>query len=320
MYIVAQFFSLAAFTLCGLAILVAGAEALVRGGSSIGLRFGLTPLFIGLTIVACGTSAPELVVSISAALKGKGDISIANVVGSNIFNISVILGITALLMPIRIHLQVIKIDIPIMIGISLLGIGCIASGPLTVIHGLLLVSLLIAYMSFTYIMARREQQRCEVIAVTEVHPQSSRSVLLDLLFVGGGVALMVEGSNLLVDSAVSIASLLGVSEAVIGLTLVATGTSLPELATSIVATYRKSPEVAVGNVVGSNIFNILGILGTTALVTPLSAPGVRSVDLAVMLLATLMLLPLAISGKILSRWEGLLLLLGYGGYLWWLWP
>lgn len=315
-----QLFGLAAFTLCGLLLLVAGAEGLVRGGSSIGLRFGLTPLFIGLTIVACGTSAPELVVSISAALQGKGDISIANVVGSNIFNIAAILGITALLMPIRIQLPVIKIDIPVMIAVSLLGTAFIASGPLTVLHGLLLVTLLLAYISFTYYMARREQRKSDETGISDIHPQPGKSIFLDLAYIIGGIALMVKGSDLLVDSAVAIASIFGVSEAVIGLTLVATGTSLPELATSIIAAYRKFPEVAVGNVVGSNIFNILGIMGTTSLITPLSAPGIGTVDLAAMLIASLLLLPLAVTGKILSRTEGAGLLLGYGVYLWWLWP
>jgi cation:H+ antiporter len=317
---VAPFITLAGWTLVGLVLLVAGAEALVRGGSSIGLRFGLTPLFIGLTIVACGTSAPELVVSLSAALQGKGDISIANVVGSNIFNIAVILGITALLMPIRIQLPILKVDIPVMIAVSLLGIICISWGPLTVLHGSILVALLIAYISFTYYMARREQQKSDETGIADIHPHPSRALLLDLVFIGSGIALMVKGSDLLVDSAVRIASLFGVSEAVIGLTLVATGTSLPELATSIVAAYRKFPEVAVGNVVGSNIFNILGIMGVTSLVTPLSAPGIGSIDLAAMFVAAVLLLPLAWTGKILSRWEGLALLAGYGGYLWWLWP
>lgn len=318
--LMSNLFVLFAMLAAGLVLLIAGAEGLVRGGRSIGLRLGLTPLFIGLTIVACGTSAPELLVSISAALQGKGDISIGNVVGSNIFNIAVILGLTALLMPIRIHLPVIRIDIPIMIVFSLISVTIIASGPVTVFHGLPLVGLLAGYIAMTYYVARREQRQSEETGIADIHPQPGKSLLVDLLCIGGGIGLMVAGSNLLVESAIKLATRFGVSEAVIGLTVVAAGTSLPELATSIVAAYRKFPEVAVGNVVGSNIFNLLGILGVSSLITPLSAPGITVIDLAAMIVFSLLLLPLAWTGKILDRVEGLGLLAGYACYLWWLWP
>ncbi len=305
--------------LAGFVCLVLGAEGLVRGGRSIGLRLGLTPLFIGLTIVACGTSAPELVVSISAALQGKADISVANVVGSNIFNIAFILGITALIAPIRVSLAVIKTDIPIMILVTMVAFWLLMGITISRMAGLFLAAGLCCYIALTYFMTIRVKS-ASLSPHNEVEQALAGSWLKDIAFICMGIALMVLGSKLLVDAVSLIARLIGVSEAVIGLTVVATGTSLPELATSIVAALRRQPDIAIGNIVGSNIFNILGILGVSSLIVPLTAPGISSVDLGVMLLAAVTLLPMAWTGMILQRWEGALLLSGYGLYLWWLWP
>lgn len=306
--------------LVGFTCLILGAEGLVRGGRSIGLRLGLTPLFIGLTVVAFGTSMPELVVSVGAALQGKGDISVANVVGSNIFNIAFILGLTALITPVRVYLSVIKTDIPIMIVVSVIAFWLVSEGPITKIAGFLLVSALCVYTSLAYYLAKRESSAGAEFGTQGAVPASIGSWSKDIVFFMGGIALMVLGSKLLVNSVSLIARLLGVSEAVIGLTVVAAGTSMPELATSVVAALRRQPDVAVGNVVGSNIFNILGILGISSIITPLSAPGISMADLSVMVISAVLLLPLAWTGKILKRWKGGFLLLGYGLYLWWLWP
>lgn len=306
--------------LFGLICLVLGAEGLVRGGTAIGLRFGLTPLFIGLTIVACGTSAPEFVVSVSAALQGKGDISVANVVGSNILNIACILGITALITPVRVYISVIKTDIPIMIVVSAVAFWLVSGGTITRLAGGVLVLALCGYITLTYLLAKKENTAGADFGIEEIVPSSGASWIKYIGYILAGIGLMVFGSKLLVDSASLMARLIGVTEAVIGLTVVSLGTSMPELATSVVAALRRQPDVAVGNVVGSNIFNILGILGFSSIVTTLSAPGVSMVDLSVMVIASVALLPLAWTGKVLQRWEGGLLLVGYGGYLWWLWP
>lgn len=291
---------------------------MVRGGRSIGLRLGLTPLFIGLTIVACGTSTPELVVSIQAALQGKGDISVANAVGSNIFNIALILGITALITPIKVYLFVIKKDIPIMIVVSLVALWLVSQGTITRLGGIFLVSALCLYIVLTYHLAKKEVASNPDPEIEKTISASIDSWGKNIAYVIGGIVLMVIGSRLLVDSVSYIARIVGLSEAFIGLTVVSAGTSLPELATSVVAAFRRQPDVAVGNVVGSNIFNILGILGISSIITPLTPPGISLVDLGIMVFFAVLLLPLAWTGKVIKRWEGLLLLLGYFSYIWWL--
>lgn len=306
--------------LAGFFCLILGAEGLVGGARSISLRLGLTPLFIGLTVVACGTSTPELVVSVQAALQGKGDISVANVVGSNIFNIACILGITALITPIRVYLTVIKADIPIMIVVSVVALWLVSQGEIARLAGFFLTLALGIYLSLTYYLAMKESGAIAGSEIQQSGSEFSGSWPKDIFYIIGGVALMVLGSKLLVDSVSHIARFAGISEAIIGLTVVSAGTSMPELATSVIAALKRQPDVAVGNVVGSNIFNILGILGISSLLTPLSAPGVSLVDLTVMVVVAVLLLPLAWTGKILTRWEGGFLLFGYGLYLWWLWP
>jgi len=304
----------------GLAALTFGAEGLVRGSASLAIRFGLTPLIIGLTIVAFGTSTPELVVSLGASLNNQGDISIGNVVGSNIFNIGIILGLTALLCPVKVSLQVIKKDGPIMIAVSLLSLFLITRGTISRLEGIALFTALVAYTAYSIWLAKKEVSAEIEQQFQEGVPSRSKSLYLDLLFIVGGLLLLVFGSRLLVISATDIARLIGISEAVIGLTIIAAGTSMPELATSIVAALRRQPDIAVGNVVGSNIFNILGILGVASIAKPLSATGITKLDLWVMVGFSVALLPLLYTDLKLQRWEGGSLLFGYTLYLWVLWP
>jgi cation:H+ antiporter len=304
----------------GFICLFAGADALVRGASSLALRLGLTPLVIGLTVVAFGTSAPELVVSIQAALAGQGDIAVANVVGSNIFNIAVILGLAAVILPLRVQFQLIRFDTPVMVGVALLGAVCLLDGRLGRVEAGLFVALLVAYTVINVRLARRQ-------ATAEVEQEfaaqigsAPRRAWMDLLLILGGLGLLVLGSHWLVGGAVQLARSWGMSEALIGLTIIAAGTSLPELATSVVAALRRASDIAIGNIVGSNIYNVLGILGTSALIAPLHAPGLLLLDLAIMVGLGLVLLPIIIWGRDVNRWEGAFLLASYGGYLWLRWP
>lgn len=306
--------------LIGLAILTAGAEGLVRGSASLALRIGMTPLVIGLTVVAFGTSTPELVVSLLASLNGQPDIAVGNVVGSNIFNIGIILGITAILCPVKVNLQVVRQDGPIMVLVSLFSFWLMANGTLSRWEGAGLCLLLVAYTAYSAWLARRSD-RVEVEQEFEQGvPSRLKSVYLDLGFIAGGLVLLVAGSRLLVLSATDLARLAGVSEAVIGLTVIAAGTSMPELATSVVAAWRRQPDIAVGNVVGSNIFNILGILGMAAMTSPISTAEITRFDWWAMIGFSVVVLPLLYTGLKLQRLEGLMILCGYGGYLWVLWP
>jgi cation:H+ antiporter len=280
----------------------------------------LPPLVIGLTVVAFGTSAPELIVSITASINAQSDIAIGNVVGSNIFNIGFIIGLTAVICPIPVTLTVIKIDTPIMIGSSLVAAWLITGGMLSVIPGLLLVTGLLAYTIVTLWLARKEstEKLQQVFSSGIAFPAGS--YYRDIFYILAGLALLIIGSRLLITSATAIARSFAVSEVVIGLTIVAAGTSLPELATSLTAALRRQPDIAVGNIVGSNIFNILGILGTTSLISPISATDISAWDLGVMIILAVALLPLLWTGRKLMRWEGGLLLAVYTLYLWRLWP
>jgi cation:H+ antiporter len=299
----------------GILLLYIGAESLVRGSSRLAAHFGIPPLIIGLTIVAFGTSAPELTVSISAALKGANDVAIGNVVGSNIFNIAVILGITALIRPPSVHLDLIRREIPFMIFVSMLGFGLVFYGHVTRIAGIALFLGLCGYTFFS-IRAAKGQPDGE---------QSDRSVepspvwLCGVLIIAG-LAVLVLGSNLFVAGSVAIARDFGVSEAIIGLTIVAAGTSLPELATSLVAAIKKESDVAIGNIVGSNIFNILCILGLTSSIMPMEVGGIGMKDAAFMFGLSILLLPFAFSQRSISRVEGFVFLSIYGIYLYLLWP
>ena len=299
----------------GLVLLYYGAEWLVAGGVTIARRLKISPLVIGLTLVAFGTSAPELVVSISASLSCHGDVSIGNVVGSNICNIALILGLCAVVSPLVVNPKLFRLDMPVLLGASLLMTGFYRmSGGITRWQGSILFFCLLIYTGWLICKGRKEEQPPE-----ESSPEaSSRGIPLSLLMVGGGLAALVCGGNFFVDSAVHIARLCSVPEAVIGLTVVAVGTSLPELATSLVAAFRKETDIAIGNVVGSNIFNLLSILGITPIISPISAPGISMIDLGVMLFLVVILFPIMRTGYSISRREGLLLTAIYIAYTVWL--
>ncbi len=303
-----------------LALLTLGAEGLVRGSASIARRAGLTPLVIGLTVVAFGTSSPELVVSLKAGLLGQGDLAVGNVVGSNIFNIGIILGLTALVCPVPVKLQIIKFDAPVMIACALILPLLLRGGVLARVEGALLCLGLISYIVFNVLMARKETAAASADEFSEGVPEKSRHWALDMAILAGGLALLVIGSNLLVNNSILLARLMGMSEAVIGLTIVAAGTSMPELATSVVAAFRRQPDIAIGNIIGSNIFNILGILGISSLVVPISVTNIQLTDYLVMIGLSILLLPVLWSGLKVRRLEGGLLLACYMGYLYLLWP
>ena len=304
-----------------LVLLYFGGEGLVRGSSALALRLGLTPLVVGLTVVAFGTSAPELVVSVQAALAGQGDIAIGNVIGSNIFNIGLILGVTALIYPLKVQLQILRIDTPIMIGVSLLAAWMLADRTIGRPEGALLFVGIIAYTVFTVLYARKVKSSAEVEAeFAESVPAPHGTVWRDLIFIAVGLALLIAGSHFLVAGAVRLARGFGISEAIIGLTIVAAGTSMPELVTSLVAAFKKQPDIALGNIIGSNIFNILGILGAAALLRPITGEGIKMMDLYVAIAFAAALLPVLWSGRKMERREGGLLLAAYGGYLYVLWP
>lgn len=309
-----------ALAVVSLVLLTVGAEGLVRGSASLAARAGLTPLVIGLTVVAFGTSSPELVVSVKAALQGQGDLAVGNVIGSNIFNIGIILGITALVCPVPVKLQIIKIDTPIMILAAMVLPVLLRGGQLGRVEAGCLVLGLIAYTALNVRLARRETTSAAAQEFSNDVPEKSKHWIWDVVLLVGGVGLLVLGSRLLVDNSILIARALGLSEAVIGLTIVAAGTSMPELATSVVAAIRKEPDIAIGNIVGSNIFNVLGILGLSAMVSPLTVAGIRLTDYLVMIGISVLMLPVLWSGLQIRRLEGCLLLGCYLVYLYFLWP
>jgi cation:H+ antiporter len=306
--------------LLGLVGLVAGAELLVRGASKLALSVGISPLVVGLTVVSIGTSAPEVAVSVSAVLDGRTDIAIGNVVGSNIFNVLFILGVSALVTPLFVGKQIIRQEIPIMIGASILLLVLGLDGRLGMFDALLLCGLLLAYISFLVIQSRRQTASAasgnEPDANVERRWDSHWTV--QLLLIAAGLALLVLGSRGLVTAAVAFAQTLGVSDIVIGLTIVAAGTSMPEVATSVMAAVRKESDIAVGNVIGSCVFNILGCLGLAGLFAAapglVVAPSVIHFDAWVMLAAAFACLPAFITGRCIARWEGAVFLAYYIAY------
>lgn len=312
-------FEIAIYLIGGLILLFIGAEGLIKGSSSLALKIGITPLVVGLTVVAFGTSAPELVVSLKAALIGNDSISLGNVIGSNIANIALILGLAAIVRPLAVHANVVKREIPVMIGVSVLLILFLIDGEISFIDGLIFVMGVVAYTILSILFARKEKNK-EVEKEFEEGVKSKLSTPVSIIFTIAGLALLIVGANLFVKSAVEIAKAFGVSDVIIGLTIVAIGTSLPELLTSVVASFKNEADIAIGNVVGSNIFNILLILGITALIIPVSGAGISYIDLGVMLFSAAILLPLSKTGFSISRLEGLLLLVGYIIYMYWLIP
>ncbi len=305
----------------GVVALSVGADWLVRGSVGLGLRAGVSPLIAGLTIVAIGTSAPELVVSLMAAARGQSEIALGNVVGSNIFNIGLILGLTAVLTPLRVRSQLVRLDIPILIGLTAAFLFMFRDFAISHGESIVLLICMIAYLGMNIFNARggRGRQLNEQFE-DEIAPPSG-PVWKDAALTLAGLALLIFGSRLFVNGATDIARNLGVSEAVIGLTVVAAGTSLPELAASLSAALRRHADVAVGNIVGSCIFNLVVIVGITGLTAgPLRAPGLTAVDLALMSGLTVLLVFFGRTGFTLNRWEGLVLLSVFAGYQIWLWP
>jgi cation:H+ antiporter len=312
---------IAMMLLAGLVALYFGAEWLVRGGASLAVRLGVTPLLVGLTVVAYGTSTPELIVSSMAAAKGQGAIAIGNVVGSNIFNIGVILGLTALICPMRVQLQLLKFDTPVMVGVALLFLLFFLDGQIQLWEAIVFLAIIVGYTVLNIRLARRQASAEVQREFGESVPPPTGSAWKDAGLIVAGLAVLVLGSRLFVTGAVELARLLKLSEALIGLTIIAAGTSLPELASSLMAAWRKQPDIAIGNVVGSNIYNILAILGVSGvLAPPIKGQGVSLTDTLVMIGISLVLLAIAWTGFKLRRWEGALLLAIYGGYLWHLWP
>jgi cation:H+ antiporter len=300
----------------GLVVLIGGAELLVRGASQLAAAVGISSLVIGLTVVSFGTSAPELAVSIQSSLAGQPDLAIGNVVGSNICNILLILGICATITPLVVARQLIRLDVPLMIGVSLLLFLLARDGQIGRWDGGLLFGGIIAYIVFTLSQSRREHALAAADADAPPAPQPTPlSLLLQVVLILAGLGLLILGANWLVTSAVTIARALGVSELVIGLTVIAIGTSLPEVATSTLASIRGERDLAVGNVVGSNLFNILTILGLTSLITPINvAPAAIRFDLPIMITVALACLPIFFTGMQIARWEGLLFLCYYLAY------
>jgi cation:H+ antiporter len=356
----------------GLVLLVAGGELLVRGASSVAAAFGISPLVIGLTVVAFGTSSPEMAVSIQAGLAGNPDIAVGNVVGSNIFNVLLILGVCALILPLLVSRQLVRREVPIMIGVSLLLVLLALDGKISTLDGALLFAGIVGYTGWSVIQSRKETAAAkgdaEPVTIDTVAGKSALwlggavavlalaaagyafgwfnvvvvgfAALGSLVFIAGsllgkggttrggdiahqvgfiavGLGTLVLGAGYLIDSSTAIARAFGVSDLIIGLTIVAAGTSLPEVATSIIATVRKERDIAIGNVVGSNIFNILGILGLSAIVTPGGLnvnPLIIAFDMPIMIAVALACLPIFFTGFTIARWEGAVFLGSYAAY------
>jgi cation:H+ antiporter len=301
--------------LVGLVLLAAGAEGLVRGSVSVAFRMGMSPLVIGLTIVAFGTGSPELMVSIESAIRGSSELALGNVVGSNISNIALILGLSSLVRPIRVRAEIIKRDIPIMILVTSFFFILIRDWVIDRIEAILLIMGSIVYTYIAYLVARRNENLNIEEEFKDVVPNHPRKVWKDIIFIIAGLLTLLVGAKLLLSGVVAIATKMGINQVIIGLTVVAVGTSLPELATSVVAAIKDEGDIAIGNVVGSNILNVLCFLGIAAIIQPISAQNLRGLDLIVMLGSSVLILPLMRRGFVLNRWEGALLLIGYIIYI-----
>lgn len=295
----------------GFVMLVKGADWFVDGASGIAEKFHIPQLIIGLTIVAMGTSAPEAAVSISAAIKGNAEITIGNIVGSNILNILIILGLSSVITSLAVAKSTVKFEIPIMIGITALLLVQGLDGTISLLDGIILVAAFIGYLTYLFYMAKHDPNMADAPA-----PQN-KPLWQALLFTAIGLVLIVWGSNVAVDAASAIARLLGLSERFIGLTIVALGTSLPELFTSVAAARKGNADIAIGNIVGSNIFNILFVVGLSSLIIPVPFAAGFIIDSGVAIAAAVLLL-LCCLGKKLVRWHGVVMLLGYAAYFVWL--
>ncbi len=309
----------------GLGLLVAGAEMLVRGGSALAARLGMSSLVIGLTIVAFGTSAPELAVSAKAALAGQPDIALGNVIGSNIFNVLFILGVSALITPLVVSQQLVRIDVPIMIAISMITLLMSLDGKLGQVDGLIFLAVFLAYTFLAIRIGKQESKQVQQEYEKEfgekkiAKDKSGKAIFMQSLLILGGLAVLVIGARVFVDASIGIARSFGISELVIALSIVAAGTSMPEVATSIMASIRGERDIAVGNVIGSNIFNLAAILGIACLLAgpegiQISKP-LFDFDLPVMIAVAVACLPIFFTGHKISRWEGAVFSLYYVFYV-----
>jgi cation:H+ antiporter len=303
----------------GLIFLIAGAEALVRGASRLAAAAGISPLVIGLTVVAFGTSSPELAVSIKSALAGQASLAVGNVVGSNIFNVLFILGVSGVITPLAVSQQLVRLDVPLMIGLSILVLVLALDGGLGRADGLLLFIGLVAYVCFLIYQSRRESAsvKAEYAGEWNARRRPRESLAQNIVLAAAGLVLLVLGARWLVEAAVSMARYLGISELVVGLTIVAAGTSLPEVVTSIIAAIRGERDIAVGNVIGSNIFNLMGVLGLAGIVAPRGIEVSKAVvgfDMPVMIAVSVACLPIFFTGRVINRSESVLLLGYYIAY------
>ncbi len=309
----------------GFILLVLGAEVLVRGAARLAARFGISPLIIGLTVVAFGTSAPEMAVSTQSAFMGQGDIAIGNVIGSNIFNVLFILGLSALITPLIVSRQLVRLDVPLMIAAGFLAWLLALDGSYSRLDGFILFICIIFYTGYLVFSSLKTWRAGQALDgddeySTQINPHRYAS-LINAAYILVGLVLLVTGSNFLVSGAVDLAKALGLSELVIGLTIIAAGTSLPELATSLIAAWKGERDIAVGNIVGSNLFNLLAVLGLAGLVSPEKisvASSAIAFDFPVMLAVMIACLPMFFAGYRINRWEGALFLgyyIAYTAYL-----
>lgn len=300
----------------GLAILYFGAEGMLGGATRIARRLGVSPLVIGLTLVAFGTSAPELSLDVTAAFRGSTELAFGDLVGSNIANVGLILGVAAIIRPLRVHARLLRAEVPIMISTALLVWGLAFDGELSRQDGLILLALLVLFLGYSFRAARAETAAVRA-EFAEAAPKAGKPVVDGFMVVVGLIGLIV-GAQLMVHAAVTVAEHLGVSKLMIGLTIVAIGTSLPELATSIVAARRDDADIVAGNVIGSNIFNMLCVLALVAVIRPIPVPASSlQVDVPVMAAYSALLVPIMLRGMVVTRGEGVFLVMGYTGFLVW---
>ncbi len=302
----------------GLALLVVGANLLVKGSSGIARRFGISSLVIGLTVVAYGTSSPEMAVSVAGAAGDNPGVALGNVLGSTVANVLLILGISALFGPMLVQRRLIRIEVPIMVGLVVVTYFLAWNEVIGRVEGVLLFLLAIAYTVFTIRTSRKDPEEQEAVAGREESPKRQHGIGLNIVFALIGLGTLVGGSQLMVNSAVDIASALGLSDVIIGLTVVAVGTSLPEIATSIAAAIKGDRDLAVGNVVGSNIFNMTAVLGLSGMAASNGLPvpeSMLSFDFPVMLAVCIACLPIFFTGHVIMRWEGVVFLAYYAAYV-----
>ncbi|HCV45641.1 MAG: calcium/sodium antiporter [SAR324 cluster bacterium] len=304
----------------GLVLLFFGADWLVKGAMTLALNLGLSPLIVGLTVVALGTSVPEALVSVQAAIGHQGGIAIGNVVGSNILNIALILGLSALITPLKVDSHLVKADVPLLTGATFMLVVLLEDFHISRMEGTFLLLCIVGYIVGNIMTVKKTTPEEDKIEGMEIPEDPGNNFWRDIALLIVGIITLGFGANFLVTGAVDLARLWGLSEALIGLTIVSIGTGTPELATALMAAYRKSADLAIGNAVGSNLFNIMFVLGLAGLVAPLDAIGINSSDLYVMLAVTILLLPTVWTGRILDRKEGFLFLAIYFGYLYYLWP